>query len=110
MMSGFDDMVTVKSNYTDQNGVHYGQSDVNRGGYHASTATALEYAYLTSPDFTDTDEVRKSFLKRKQDSNQTIFIGQHLTLSEKFRPLCFKAQRCVCVCVCVCVYLYLISC
>ena len=93
MMTGFDDMVTIKSDYTDQNGIHYGKSDIERGGYHSSTVTAIEYAFFESPDFKDTKDQRRSLLKRKQDSCQTLYISQHLTLSELFRPTVIKVQR-----------------
>ena len=92
-MTGFDDMQTVASDETDQNGIHYGKCNIERGGFHATTALALDYAYLESPEFTNSKEQKKSLLKRKQDSYQTLCVSQPLTLSVMFRPFTWKGQR-----------------
>lgn len=93
MMDGFDEMITVKEEYTDQNGRQFGKSDINRGGYHASTATALTSAWLNSEHYKDSPGEKKSFMKHQQESGQIVSIMQHLTLSEWHRPVIYKIHR-----------------
>jgi hypothetical protein len=93
MMMGFDEMITVNQNYTSQHGVLYGKSNVSRGGFHQSTGTCLTKAWIDSDQYKNSPAEMKSFMKRQQDSGQTVSIMQHLTLSEWFRPVIYKIQR-----------------
>ena len=92
-MDGFDEMITSSEERTNQNGVHYGKSDNNRGGYHASTVSCLTKAWIESDQYQNSPAEIKSFMKRQQDSGQTVSIMQQLMLPEWYRPVIYKVQR-----------------